>query len=219
MNHTNATARKGWAAAAVFLLAFSQALALEPPTKEQVDRYRRDGTLAARAAKARSYGNHRIAPRLVTRTGERLRQLALEAEARKAGLRPPARLMAPPPNWTGMPTRGTVKVLALLIAFSDYPGTTPPATFASRLFGDGQGGPPFASLRNYYRRSSYNQLEIGGTTLGWYRTAYPRSSVTSPEAVIEEALSSFDATTDFSQYDNDGDGTIDENDLAVRPEP
>ena len=50
---------------------------------------------------------------------------------------------------------------------SERPPTSPAATIASRLFGDGQGGPPFDSLRNYYRLSSYNQLEIQGQTVRW----------------------------------------------------
>jgi M6 family metalloprotease-like protein len=113
-----------------------------------------------------------------------------------------------------MPTKGTVKILALLIAFNDYPAVSPAATIATRLFGDGQGGVPFDSLRNYYRRSSYNQLEIQGDVLGWYTTAYARSTVTETDAgrqsLIKEALNYYDQQGhDFSQYDNDGDGAID----------
>jgi len=80
-----------------------------------------------------------------------------------------------------MPTTGNVKILALLISFSDY-APSPTNTAASidgKLYGDGVPADfPRESVRNYYRRASYNQLEIGGTTLGWYATAYPRSSVT-----------------------------------------
>jgi len=122
--------------------------------------------------------------------------------------------MAPPQAWEGMPTRGTVRVLALLISFNDYPGVTTPAYFASRLFGDGAGGPPYDSLRNFYRRSSYDQLEIVGDVLGWYQAPYARSTVTESGTgrmnLIKEALNYYEAQGhDFSQYDNDGDGTID----------
>ena len=202
------------AASALLILAVSTAVALEPPTKEQLDRYRRDGTLAARAAQARAYGNHRFAPRLVSRMKARL--AAAQARPPAGRLRAEAvdRIAAPPAAWAGLPTKGTVKILALLIAFNDYPPTTPAATFASQLFGDGQGGPPFDSLRNYYRRSSYNQLEIQGNVLGWYTTPYARSAVTETDAgrqsLIEEALSYYEQQGhDFSQYDNDGDGVID----------
>jgi hypothetical protein len=60
-------------AAAVALAFFTAGLvpaeALEPPTKEQIARYRLDGTWAARVAQARAFGNHKI-PR---RTQDRLR--------------------------------------------------------------------------------------------------------------------------------------------------
>jgi len=107
-----------------------------------------------------------------------------------------------------------VKMLALLISFSDYPGTTAPATFESRLFGSGAGGPPFDSLKNFYERSSYGQLSITGDVLGWYQAPYARSTVAETDAgrqnLIKEALNYYEAQGhDFSQYDNDGDGTID----------
>jgi len=214
MNFEMAKIRHGWTAAALLTFVLAQAFALEPPTKEQRARYRQDGTLAARAAQARSYGNHKLSPRLASRTGAKLRLLAGDAPVRTGALREPVRIQAPPPNWAGMPTRGAVKVLALLIAFNDHPGTTPPSTFASRLFGDGQGGPPFDSLRNFYRRSSYNQLEIQGNVLGWYTAPYARSTVaetdTGRQNLIKEALTYYDQQGhDFTQYDNDGDGAID----------
>jgi M6 family metalloprotease-like protein len=214
MNTPTTRLRKGWAAAAVVILALAHAFALEPPTKEQLARYRREGTLAARAALARSYGNHKVSPRLAARTREKFRRLAAKASARPEAVTSSAIVQAPPPSWAGLPTTGTVKILALLIAFSDYPGTTPVATISSRLFGDGQGGPPFDSLRNFYRRSSYNQLEIQGNVLGWYTAPYARSSVVETDAgrqnLIKEALTYYNQQGhDFTQYDNDGDGAID----------
>ncbi len=122
--------------------------------------------------------------------------------------------LAPPPAWEGMPTTGTVKVLALLISFSDYPGVTTPEYFANRLFGDGVGSAPFDSLRDFYLRSSYNQLTITGNVLGWYQAPYARSTVAETDTgranLIKEALNYYEAQGhDFSQYDNDGDGAID----------
>ena len=196
----------------VLFIGFSAALALERPTREQIERYRLDGTLAMRIAQAKAIGNHKIPPRMKTRLDYKLRRLSLEGGGR-AG-RAVSRLLAPPPAWEGMPTSGTVKVLALLISFNDYPGTTAPEYFTSRLFGDGAGSPPFDSLRNFYRRSSYNQLNIEGSVLGWYQTPYARSTVTETDqgrqTVIKEALNYYEQQGhDFSQYDNDGDGAID----------
>jgi M6 family metalloprotease-like protein len=115
-----------------------------------------------------------------------------------------------------MPTTGAVKVLALLIEFDDYRHSNAASTIADKLFGDGvdAGQFPYESLRDYYQRSSYDQLDIQGDVLGWYRTAYDRSSVASTddgrEALVEEALTHYEGQgRDFSQYDNDGDGTVD----------
>jgi M6 family metalloprotease-like protein len=200
------------AALALFVAGLAPAGALEPPTKEQLLRYRLDGTLAARAAQAREYGNHKIPQRLQDRFRTKLVRMGLVGGA--SVQTPLARLLAPPQAWEGMPTRGTVRVLALLISFNDYPGVTDPAYFASRLFGGGVGGPPYDSLRNFYRRSSYDQLEIVGDVLGWYQAPYARSTVTETSTgrmnLIKEALNHYEAQGhDFAQYDNDGDGTID----------
>ena len=199
------------ALAAIFIGALA-APALEPPTKEQLARYRADGTLAARAARARSYGNHKIPQRIQDRLEYKISRLAVD----RGPLSPTqaASLLAPPRAWEGMPTSGNVRVLALLISFSDYPGTTTPEYFTNRLFGDGVGGPPFDSLRDYYLRSSYDQLTITGNVLGWYQTPYARSQVAETDAgrqnLIKEALNYYEAQGhDFAQYDNDGDGAVD----------
>ena len=199
-------------ALALFAAGLAPAGALEPPTKEQLLRYRLDGTLARRAAQAREYGNHKIPQRLQDRFRTKLVRMGLLGGATVRS--PYARLLAPPQAWEGMPTSGTVRVLALLISFNDYPGVTDPSYFASRLFGDGVGGPPYDSLRNFYRRSSYDRLEIVGDVLGWYQAPYARSTVTETGTgrmnLIKEALDHYEALGhDFSQYDNDGDGTID----------
>jgi len=198
---------------AIFAAGLVPARGLEPPTKEQIARYKLDGTLAARVAQARAFGNHKVPQRVQDRLRMKLARLLPGRNLLSA--RPAAApVLAPPPAWDGMPTTGTVKVLALLISFSDYPGTTLPATFESRLFGAGAGAPPFDSLRNFYQRSSYDQLTITGNVLGWYQTPYARSTVAETDAgrqnVIKEALAYYDAQGhDFSQYDNDGDGAID----------
>lgn len=188
--------------------------ALEPPTPQQIEQYRRDGSWEQRLTAARELGNHRAAPWLMERTQYNLRRLLL----RQQGLDDKAmdEVLAPPPAWRGMPTKGTVKIVALLIAFADFPPGNSVEFMESKLFGAGETGMPFPyeSLHNYYERSSYGQLDIQGDILGWYTTPYPRSQVVKSrpgrEALIAEALAHYDdAGHDFSPYDNDGDGTID----------
>ncbi len=198
-------------AVSALLVAFAAAgvEALERPTSAELERYRQDGTFKERLLRAYELGNHQVKPGLAADASYRLQ---LEQWRQGQLLEHPT----PPPAWRGMPTKGNVKILALLIAFSDYaPAAVNTAvSIDSKLFGDGTAAAPYDSARNYYRRASYNQLEIGGSTLGWYTTAYPRSSVPQTdagrEALIKEALNSFEASGhDFSQYDNDGNGDID----------
>jgi len=210
-------------AAALLISGLLPALALEPPTREQIARYRLDGTLPARVARARAIGNHRLPPRSAARLKANLDRLTGRRPAPSTTAHVPAPLrirsssasvLAPPSAWEGMPTTGTVKILVLLLAFSDYAGATDKAVLESRLFGSGTGVPPYDSLANFYDRSSYGQLAITGNVLGWYQTSYARSTINATDSgrenVIKEALNYYDAQGhDFSQYDNDGDGTID----------
>jgi len=212
VRYASRTVLAGAVALALVTAGLVPAAALEPPTKEQIARYRLEGTWAARVAQARAFGNHKIPQRIQDRLRTKLTRMGFLKGALAAGQT--AQLLAPPPAWEGMPTSGTVKVLALLISFNDYPGVTTPAYFTSRLFGDGAGGPPYDSLRDFYLRSSYDQLTIDGNVLGWYQAPYARNTVTETGTgrmnLIKEALSYYDAQGhDFSQYDNDGDGAID----------
>jgi M6 family metalloprotease-like protein len=212
MNHIARICPAAGLLCAVVVATCLPVLALEPPTKEQLARYKLDGTLAARAAKARAFGNHKIPQRIRDRMEYKLRRLSLTGDRETA--KSATRLLAPPSAWRGMPTTGTVKVLALLISFNDYPGVTTSDYFANRLFGDGVGGPPFDSLKDFYLRSSYDQLTIEGNVLGWYQAPYARATVaetdTGRQNLIKEALTYYDGQGhDFSQYDNDGDGAID----------
>jgi M6 family metalloprotease-like protein len=175
-----------------------QAWALEPPTPSQLERYRRDGTLARRVAAAYRIGNHKVAPHLVDRLAERF------------GAAVSKHVTFP----YYLPATGNPRVFALLIEFSDHHGQIDAPEIDSGLFGDGDPARyPCESVRGYYRRSSYGELELRGTTLGWYRAPYPRSSVERTMAgryrLIFEAISHFDHQGhDFARYDNDGDGRI-----------
>jgi hypothetical protein len=59
------------------------ALALEPPTPGQLQRYRMDGTLAMRSAQARAYGNHLMPEHMQDRLIRKVKSLSssLKGEA------------------------------------------------------------------------------------------------------------------------------------------
>ena len=159
---------------------------LEPPRPGELARLERQGRLDEAIARARAIGNHKVAPALLQGARERLQRAQL-------GLDAP--LPAPPAAWRGMPTKGTVKVLALLIRFSDYASKVGAAAHQAMLFGGGDpAAEPYESLHDYYVRSSYGQLDIQGDVLGWYNTGQPRSAVVESragrEALIKKALDS-----------------------------
>jgi len=181
----------------ILMTAAAGVFALEPPTAEQLERYRSDGTLAARVGAAQAFGNHRMAPQLAARAI------------------PGAALKALPDGPKVLPSNGAPAVLTLLIAFDDMLGYTDSAVVEDRVFGDGDElAFPYESLTEFYRRSSYDQLEITGSVLGWYTTPYPRADVVETyvgrQTLIKEVINHFDDEGhDFSQYDNDGDGFMD----------
>ena len=191
----------------------SQASALERPQGSQLQK-----PTALQLEAARALGNHDTAPQLVQRLNKQLQGLlntAPKAQGSIGPMPPPPPSPAPlPAGWSTLPNTGNVKVLALLIAFQDYPSSVAASTVQSMLFADGNAANfPRESLRRYYERSSYGQLSITGNVLGWY-TAGLRSSVSETtsgrEALIKQALNSYEAAGhDFTQYDNDGDGKID----------
>jgi M6 family metalloprotease-like protein len=197
----------------IMLVCFSSAWALEPPTKEQLEQYQRDGTLTLRMLNALALGNHLVAPELVKSFAYRIAYTRLSM----AGKSPAEiqRLLGLPPGTTNvLKSKGTSKIFVLLLSFPDYPASQSPDSINGKIFGDGAGEWPRESLRNYYRRASYNMLEIQGAVLGWYQPAYTRASVaqtsTARENLIKEALTYFDNQGhDFSQYDNDGNNVLD----------
>ena len=209
--HPSAWLKLAVAIAAAVVLALP-ARAMEPPTKEQIEQYRKDGTLAQRIANAKAIGNDRMDPRLRARVQVKLERARLQAEGKTAA---EAASLAPLPPMPGMPTTGTLRMFALLIAFPDYPPANTSAYISARLGGAGNPADyPYESLHNFYQRSSYGQLNIQCDTLGWYVPTYPRSSMPTTaaarDAVIWEAIKYYDNSGwDFSQYDNDGDGFID----------
>ncbi|MFC1853642.1 M6 family metalloprotease domain-containing protein [candidate division CSSED10-310 bacterium] len=192
----------------------SPVLALEPPTPEQVEQYRQDGTLQQCIAAAKAIGNHRMHPIQAQRAHYKLQKLALEAQGfTDAEINS---MLAPPPAWRGMPTSGDVNVFVILIEFPEYPHLEPDTTDSihSKIFGSGSGGYPKESLHNFYERSSYNQLHIMGNTLPWYEPSYSRDSIgqswVAVENLIKEVITYHDQQGhDFTQYDNDDDGEID----------
>jgi len=187
----------------LFHFASFVAFSLGRPEPGEIERYRQDGSLARRLDFVRRLGNDRVRPDLVQRKIAQLQALQ-QGQAFVPESFPYA---------TGLPSHGSPKIFALLVDFPDIPHTQDPSVFAHKLFGNGDADEyPYESLRNYYSRASYGQLNLQGNALSWYRAQYNRDHYGSDAGVkelIKEALTFHSATHDFAQYDNNGDGKID----------
>ena len=181
--------------------------AMQPGQPGDMEAAKLDGTYEERMAFAEKEGNHRMRPHLAARALVKLRALQ--------GLPPPP---APLPRWRGMPTTGTNRVLVFLIEFPDCPHVNSAESITDKVFGDGVAADyPIESLKEYYLRSSYGQLTMEGSVLGWHMMQHDRSwyttEYTNPDQarfeIIKEVADHYDASHDYSQYDNNGDGELD----------
>ncbi|MDP2234212.1 MAG: M6 family metalloprotease domain-containing protein, partial [Actinomycetota bacterium] len=124
-------------------------------------------------------------------------------------------------------TTGELRTLAILVDFSDHQNQVASTFFDDMLFAD-LFGP--ASLRGYYREVSYGTASTRGlidivtvnspSSLGWTRlpqslayyagTEYGRGTYpNNSQKMVEDAIALVNSRVDFSQYDNDGDGYVD----------
>jgi immune inhibitor A len=119
------------------------------------------------------------------------------------------------------PSIGSLKTIALLVDFPDFAHQTDATFFNDLIFGDRVG---LSSVRGYFREVSYGLLDVTTldlpSNLGWLTVSrskmyyigdgggygtYPRNR----ESMVEEALAMADHLVDFSRYDCNGDGFVD----------
>ncbi len=115
-------------------------------------------------------------------------------------------------------TIGDLQIVVLLVDFKDNPYTIDPGRFADMLFSLGTYST--GSLRDYYRESSYNQLDITGDVYGWYSAPSSYSYYVNNQSglgtysqnaqrLVEDAVAvADDAGVDFSQYSKDANGYV-----------
>jgi immune inhibitor A len=120
------------------------------------------------------------------------------------------------------------KFLAVMVGFSDQPGSFPPVFADSVVFGLtnlGIQGPP---LRQFYLKASYGTLNIVTmnypSSTGWTTSPHSRAYYTSQggshsygagtyphnsQALCEYVVAALDPIINYANYDNDGDGYVD----------
>ena len=142
--------------------------AMLPPLKGDVDRFKTDGSFAKRMETALKIGNNKTSPYLTWKLQQKNADMLKNLSG--TGINTQQKSNLPPPYRRGIPTKGTVKMLVLLIDFPDYPHTTNQTVedISSKMFGNGDSSLyppspyPYESLHNFYQRSS---LQISTYTL------------------------------------------------------
>ena len=113
-----------------------------------------------------------------------------------------------------MPSQGKIKVLAICIDYPDYPATYQTSDMLGLL--NGPSSKP--TFRQYYLENSYGKLDISVDVVGWVRAGngyehygynggqgYPRA-----QDLVAEAIDGAErAGVNFSEYDNNNDGSVD----------
>ncbi|UCE23153.1 MAG: M6 family metalloprotease domain-containing protein [Candidatus Zixiibacteriota bacterium] len=102
-------------------------------------------------------------------------------------------------------TGDTLKLLAILVEWSDRPGTYPWQTFDSTLFS--RDIRPTGSVADYIDEVSYGQMAVAGGVVDWYDAGKYKPNWGSSD--FTELLYILDPVIDYSQYDGDGDGIVD----------
>lgn len=112
-------------------------------------------------------------------------------------------------------SRGTMKLLCILMEFPDKPFVKTNQDFQN-LFnqvGYNYGGAS-GSVHDFYAEASYNTLNVTFDVVGPYQTAqnmeyYGSNSFGDASQMASEAIDYAQSVVDFSDYDNDNDGTVD----------
>ncbi len=109
------------------------------------------------------------------------------------------------------PTTGTQKQLLILVEFSDKSFTHSAAEYNNFMNQPGYtGGGNAGSFKDFYLDMSYGQLTVNTDVFGWYTLPNTFTHYTTNYIqLVTDALALADPDVDFSIYDNDGDGKVD----------
>lgn len=116
------------------------------------------------------------------------------------------------------PTKGSRKLLCILIGFTDKAITKPKADFNNLFNEEGYAvGNASGSVKDYYKSVSYNQLDltvnvagpyVAANNLNYYGANAGENDIR-PRDLVTEAINLADKDVNFADYDNDGDGVVD----------
>lgn len=115
------------------------------------------------------------------------------------------------------PTKGNIRMLTVLVEFSDLPHQ-----FSKDKFEDMMNQPNYksrGSFKDYYYKCSYGKLNISTDVIGWIKVDKPQAyyggnneynSDSNPRVLLHDIIKQIrKLDIDFSKYDNNSDGLID----------
>lgn len=114
------------------------------------------------------------------------------------------------------PPTGTRKFLVILVGFTDRPFTLTQPDFDGLMNTPGFNG--YGSFKEYHIDNSFGQLTVNSTVVGPYTLSRDEAYYGTnrggwdarPRNMVAEGIDAAEADgLDFSQFDNDGDGTVD----------
>ena len=125
----------------------------------------------------------------------------------------------------GCPTVGSPKVLVIPVEFKDITAESKNYTIdkIKAAFNGGSGATDYFSVHDYYYQSSYGKLDVQFTVLeSWFMPSqnsshyaeatidyYGEQVFGGDQLIMHEALTELNKTMDLSEYDTDGNGSID----------
>jgi len=101
-------------------------------------------------------------------------------------------------------TGDNVRLLAILVEWSDRPGTYSRETLDSLIFSRDVWGT--GSVADFMHENSYGQVSLTGDVTEWYSAG---KYVNFGSSDFVEILGELDPIIDYSQFDGDGDGVVD----------
>lgn len=114
----------------------------------------------------------------------------------------------------GVPSSGKIKIPVLLVEFADQAHTRSKENVEAMLNQDGHNN--YASLQEFYKRASHDQLDIQFDVYGWYQSDLKLEEVAENNGgkaagkLVRKAVQLANSEgIDFTPYDNDGDGDAD----------
>lgn len=177
------------------------------PTQAQIQEYKEDGTWEKRQEYAEKLNNNTPSQELLYRAIQREYGLVTYTAGEDI-----------PDDWKGMQVTGDAKMLLVRVEFADVKFEDSKIysdeEFYEMVMGNGDTANfPYESLSAYYKRSSYNKLNISADrvyscTLSENRDAYEWEDF-GEQALIKEVMEQLDDMVDFSDYDANNDGQLD----------